>query len=517
MKRLFVFSLIALSLVWTQHAACTRVEASNSPSFEFKGASHRIVNTYTFPGFRMIQFTLPALSVYSYMLISEGEALMVDPVRDISFYLETAKKEGVNIKGVYLSHSHADFVAGHTEMAKALKCPIYQSHKSGVQYPIKAVDETSIVRLGKATLKFIDTPGHTPDGMCCAVYSEDQPSQPKLLFTGDVLFVGSVGRPDLMGGTVSAAWLAAAMYHSWRNKLSKIPDNVMVLPAHGAGSLCGTKLSGEPNSTIGRERKTNPYLKLDNKSAFVAAVLQGLPEAPQYFQHDARMNREGPPPVNWNAPIPAEIKPSLSLSDPRQYTVVDIREASAYGMGHIRNALNISHMGRLEHWVGTMVPWKAKLVLVGSTKEWKEAVFRLHRVGYKADVISMESWEKARLPIAVSPPIPPGELHRLMRQGTAPLIVDVRKPSEWETLRIVTVLNLPLNSLPNLSGLLNPREQLVVYCRTGYRSSIAIGMLERKGFKKATSVLGGIKAWMEDGLPVAERGKRDAVQATSKE
>ena len=159
-----------------------------------------MVDTYTFPGFKVVQINTARFSVYTYLLISEGEALLIDPVRDISFYLETAKKEGAKIVGVYLSHSHADFVAGHTEVKKALGVPIYQSHKSGAKYAFKATDEKFTLKLGKAVLKFMDTPGHTPDGQCCSVYSEDDLKNPKLLFTGDVLFVGSVGRPDLMDG-----------------------------------------------------------------------------------------------------------------------------------------------------------------------------------------------------------------------------------------------------------------------------------------------------------------------------
>jgi hydroxyacylglutathione hydrolase len=292
-------------LVLTPIAWGAGIKDSESATHGSDSSTHRIVDTYPFPGFKVIQFTLPVLSVYSYLLISDGEAVLVDPVRDISFYLETAKKEGVRIKGVYLTHSHADFVAGHTEIKKALDLRIYQSHKAGAKYPIEAMDENSTVKVGKATLKFMDTPGHTPDGQCCAVYAHDDPDTPKLLFTGDVLFVGSVGRPDLMEGTVPAAWLASAMYDSWTNKLSKLPDSVMIFPAHGAGSLCGAHLSDDPKSTIGQERATNPYLKAKGKGEFVALVLQGLPEAPQYFQHNAKMNREGPPPVDWDAPMPA--------------------------------------------------------------------------------------------------------------------------------------------------------------------------------------------------------------------
>ncbi len=239
-----------------------QIEDSESASHGQDSSTFSVVDTYTFPGFKVVQIVLPVLSVYTYLLISEGEALLIDPVRDISFYMETAKKEGAKIVGVYLSHSHADFVAGHTEVKKALGVPIYQSHKSGAKYAFKATDEKFTLKLGKAVLKFMDTPGHTPDGQCCSVYSEDDLKNPKLLFTGDVLFVGSVGRPDLMDGKDPAAWLASAFYDTWMNKLSKLPDNVMIFPAHGAGSLCGANLGNDPKSTIGQEKESNPYFNL---------------------------------------------------------------------------------------------------------------------------------------------------------------------------------------------------------------------------------------------------------------
>ena len=428
--------------------------------------------------------------------------MLVDPVRDISFYLETAKKEGVRIKGVYLTHSHADFVAGHTEIKKALDLRIYQSHKSGAKYPIEAMDENSSVKVGKATLKFMDTPGHTPDGQCCAVYAHDDPDTPKLLFTGDVLFVGSVGRPDLMEGTVPAAWLASAMYDSWANKLSKLPDSVMIFPAHGAGSLCGAHLSDDPKSTIGQEKATNPYLKAKGKGEFVALVLQGLPEAPQYFQHNAKMNREGPPPVDWDAPMPAEIKTSTDLTEPAKYYLVDIRDASAYAEGHIPNSVNIAARGRLENWVGTMVPWGSKMVLVGDADLLKEARHRLHRVGYRGDIMTLDSWKNAKLPLKVGNPISPEDLYALMQKGEAPLVVDVRLPAEWMALRIGTVLNLPLNHLAELSAKLVPDQPVVVVCNSAYRSSMATGILERKGIKMAQNLEGGSQAWIKSGLPV---------------
>jgi len=506
MKQLALL-VICVILAIVPLAQGAEIKDSESATHESDSSKHKIVETYSFPGFKVIQFSLPVLSVYSYLLVSDGEALLVDPVRDISLYLETAKKEGARIKGVYLTHSHADFVAGHTEIKKALNVPIYQSHKSGAKYPIEATDEKSTVNVGKATLKFMDTPGHTPDGQCCAVYSQEDANNPKLLFTGDVLFVGSVGRPDLMEETVPAAWLASAMYDSWTNKLSKLPDNVMIFPAHGAGSLCGAHLSDEPKSTIGQEKVSNPYLKAKGKGEFIALVLQGLPEAPQYFQYNARMNREGPPPVDWEAPMPTEIKPSADLTDPEKYYLVDIRDAKAHAEGHIPNSVNIAVRGRFESWIGTMAPWGSKLVLVGDADLLKEARHRLHRVGYSADIMTPESWKSANLPVKAGNPISPRDLYALMEKGDAPVIVDVRLPAEWMALRIGTVLNLPLTHLAELSLKLDPAQPVVLVCNSAYRSSMATGILERKGFKKPRNLEGGSQAWIEASLPVYEGEK----------
>jgi hydroxyacylglutathione hydrolase len=488
-----------------------KIKDSESESHGTDSSLYSIVDTYSFPGFKVVQITLPVLSVFSYLLVSEGEALLIDPVRDISFYLETAKKEGAKIVGVYLTHSHADFVAGHIEVKKALGVPIYQSHKSGARYAFNATDEKLTLKIGKAFLGFMDTPGHTPDGQCCAVYSEDDLKNPKLLFTGDVLFVGSVGRPDLLDGTVPAAWLASAFYDTWMTKLSKLPDNVMIFPAHGAGSLCGANLGTDPKSTIGHEKESNPYFKARGKGEFVAMVLQGLPEAPQYFKHNAKMNREGPPSVDWNSPAPREIKPTSELMKPSKYYLVDLREAGVYAKGHIPKSVNIAARGRLETWVGSMVPWGSKLVLVGDPDLLKAARHGLHRIGYKGDALTLDTWQKSKLPIKTLDPISPQKLYDLMQNGQAPLIVDVRLPTEWMALRIGNVLNLPLTHLSELSSKLEPHEPVALVCNSAYRSSMATGVMERKGFTKAISLVGGSQAWMEAGLPVYEGEKSPAA------
>ncbi len=506
LKPLLLTVSIILSLLFLLSFTGTgeAIQDSESQAHGLDASRYYIIDTYQFPGFKVIQMKLSVLSIYSYMLISEGKALVVDPCRDISFILDVAKKEGAKIIGVYLTHSHADFVAGHKELVNAVNCPIYQSHKSGAQYPFEPVREGVEIQVGKALVKFLETPGHTPDGMCALVYGPENSRAPELMFTGDVLFVGSVGRPDLMGGSTSAAWLASAFFDSWQKKISKLDDGVKVFPAHGAGSLCGAHLSDKPFSTIGEEKATNPYLKYQKKGEFVAALIQDLPEAPQYFKHNAALNKQGPPLVKWNAGLPPEAVPDMDLTDPEKAYVVDLRDADAYAAGHVPNSVNIALRGRLETWVGTMVPWGSKIVLVGSKEQLKEGLLRLHRIGYTPEIMTLEQWKKAKMPLTVSQPITPSALYAMMQKGDAPLIVDVRLPTEWMALKIGTVLNLPLNHLSELSQKLDPAAPVVVVCNSAYRSSMAVGVLERKGFKTVRNLEGGSQAWIDAGFPVFE-------------
>ena len=277
-----------------------------------------------------------------------------------------------------------------------------------------------------------------------------------------------------------------------------------VFPAHGAGSLCGAHLSDKPFSTIGEEKATNPYLKYKNRGEFVAALIQDLPEAPQYFKHNAALNKQGPPRVNWDEGLTPEATPDKNLTDPEKVYVVDLRNADAYAAGHIPNSVNIALRGRLETWAGTMVPWGSRMVLVGSKEQLKEGILRLHRIGYTPEIITLEQWKKAGMPVTVSQPVTPSALYELMQKGSAPLIVDVRLPTEWMALKIGTVLNLPLNHLAELSGKLDPEAPLVVVCNSAYRSSMAVGVLERKGFKTVRNLKGGSQAWIDAGLPVYE-------------
>ncbi len=498
-------SFLALFLAGSAGQAAA-VKDAEAASHADNAAVQTVVKTYEFSGVKIIQFNLAVLSHYSYFVVNGTEALMVDPDRDIQVYLDAAKKEGWTIKGVFLTHSHADFVAGHSEFAKALGCPVYQNKESGAKYAITALSDQQTIPWGEATLQFLATPGHTLDGMCALVFDKADQAKPRAILTGDTLFVGSIGRPDLMGGTMSAATLAGMGYDTWKNKLAKLDDSVIVLPAHGAGSLCGAHLRDEPSSTIGTERATNPYLQHTGKNDFITAVLEGLPDAPQYFKHNAAMNREGPPLVDWGAPLPPVPALDKTLTDINTSYVVDLRDAKSFATGHIPNAVNIGLRGRLETWVGIMVPWGSRTVLCGSGEELKEAVYRLHRVGYDiAGVAGFDAWVAAKQPVLANEPIGPQALYRRMKDGTAPVIVDVRLPSEWMGLRIGNVVNLPLNLLGELAASkLDAHEPVVTVCNSAYRSSMGIGVLERKGFTKVASMVGGSEAWIAAGLPVIQ-------------
>jgi len=493
------------------HAA--QIKDAESATHGYDAAKYQITDTYTFPGFELIQVNLPVLSHYSYLVVSDAKTLIVDPGRDIEFYLDLIKKRSLTVVGIFLTHSHADFVAGHMEMVKAVNCPIYQSAKSNAKYKIEPVGEGTTIEVGRAKVRFIDTPGHVIDGTSAEVYGIGKKT-PELILTGDYLFVGGVGRPDLVESTTSSA-LAGMLFDTWNNTVSKLPDEVKVFPAHGAGSLCGAHLKDQPSSTIGEERTSNPYLQHTNRAEFITSVLSELQEPPQYFKYNAAMNRDGPPVVDWQQPVQAVVV-DAGLSDSSRYYIADIRDSKDFAAGHIPNSVNIGIRGRFETWVGIMVPWNSQLVLVGEETDLAEAVHRLHRVGYLARVLPVAQWYSANLPVLKNTLIAPKTLYEQMQSGQSPMIVDVRLPNEWMGLRIGTVLNLPLNHLAELSAKLDPAQPVVAVCNSAYRSSMAIGILERKNFKNITSLEGGSEAWIEASLPVFSSQTQGSAQAPSK-
>ncbi len=452
------------------------------------------------------QYNLAVLSHYSYLIGSGGEAMIVDPARDISRYLKDAQELGLKITKVYLTHSHADFVAGHMELAKAAGAEILINEDTQAGYPHKALKENDEVRVGKVRGVVIKTPGHTPDGTCMQVYTPASSQKPAILLTGDTLFIGSVGRPDLMGEGMSAAALAEMGYRTWQNKLSKLADDVRIFPAHGAGSLCGAHLSDKPVSTIGEQRRENVYLQHKDLTSYVMAVIDGLPDAPQYFKHNARMNHDGPPLVNWDNDTPRPLSPAeVAAMVQKGAWLVDVRDAKPFAAAHPKGAINIGIRGRFETWTGIMIPWGEKFILVGSDAEVNEAGFRLKRIGYDAPAGSLqggiEAWKQANLPVGSLTLVQPRELHQQMQAGKAPVVVDVRLPTEWMALRIGSVLNIPVNKLFTDAGRLSSGMPVLTVCNSAYRSSMGGSVLLKMGFKDVRNMEGGSEAWIAASLP----------------
>ena len=303
------------------------------------------------------QYNLGVLSHYSYLVGSGGEAMIVDPARDISRYLKDAKDLGLKIKKVYLTHSHADFVAGHMELAKATGAEIIINAATEAKFPHKPVKDGDAVAFGNVRAVVMTTPGHTPDGTCMAVHYPASQPKPGILLTGDTLFIGSVGRPDLMGEGMTAATLAEMGYYSWKDKLSKLDDATRVFPAHGAGSLCGAHLSDKPVSTIGEQRRENVYLQHKDLLSYVMAVIDGLPDAPQYFKHNARMNHDGPPVVDWEKVMPMDMPAGEVSAQVQTGTwLIDVRATGTYASDQDKGANNIGIRGRCDTWTGIMIP-----------------------------------------------------------------------------------------------------------------------------------------------------------------
>ena len=468
------------------------------------------------------QYNLSVLSHYSYLIGSGGEAMIVDPARDVGRYLKDAQELALKITRVYLTHSHADFVAGHMELAKATGAEIIVNGATKAGYPHKPAKDGEAIAFGKVRAVIVTTPGHTPDGTCLYVYHPASETSPTFVLTGDTLFIGSVGRPDLMGDGTSAAELAEMGYHSWRNKLSKLPDDTRFFPAHGAGSLCGVNLSDKPVSTIGEQRKENTYLQHRDLPSYVMAVIDGLPDAPQYFKHNAKMNHDGPPLVDWEKTMPSALPAAdVAARARRGAWLVDARDTKPFAVGHPADAINIGIRGRFETWTGIMIPWGEPFVLVGSDGEVQEAALRLKRIGYDAPAGFLkggpDAWKQANLPVATIEMVKPEDLHQRMRAGTAPIIVDVRLPTEWMGLRIGNVLNIPLNTLFTAGRRLSRDMPVLTVCNSAYRSSMGAAVLQKMGFKSVLNMEGGSEAWIAGGLPTlsaAGSGHGSAAPAT---
>ena len=455
------------------------------------------------------QFYLGCLAHASYLIGSDGEAAVVDPQRDVDEYLAEAEAQGFQIKYVIETHLHADFVSGHQEIAARTGAQIVFGEKAGAAFTHRAVRDGEELRIRKVILRFIETPGHTPEGICVLVTDTEVSGQPQKILTGDTLFIGDVGRPDLAGGKgYTPQMMAEMMYESLHGKLLKLPDEVEVYPAHGAGSMCGRNMSKETSSTIGEQRKFNYALKPMTKAEFVALMTADLPEAPAYFPKDAEINRAG-------ARGLSELSPPMALTPQEVFemrtggsVLLDVRSAADFGAGHIPGSMNIGLGGQFAMWAGSLIPLTASIVIVADTSaQVDETVVRLARVGIEnvKGYLSggVDSWHEAGFPVEAIEQISVDQLKKQISNRELQ-IVDVRRPAEYRNGHVPRALNSPLAGLERsvVQLPLEKNKPTAVICAGGYRSSAAASLLQAHGFTKLLNVSGGTGAWISAGYPV---------------
>jgi glyoxylase-like metal-dependent hydrolase (beta-lactamase superfamily II)/rhodanese-related sulfurtransferase len=455
------------------------------------------------------QFYLGCLAHASYLIGSGKEAAVIDPQRDIDIYLEQADALGFSIKHVIETHCHADFVSGHKELAARAGAKIYFGARATPKFAFVPVHEGDEIVMDDVTLRFLETPGHTPESISVLIFDRQaSPDTPYGVLTGDTLFIGDVGRPDLLASRVPPAELAGALYDSLHAKLLTLPDQTRVFPAHGAGSMCGRNISSETSSTIGDQRQFNYALQPMPRDAFIKMMTTDLPEAPSYFSRDAQLNLEGPAFID-ELPEPIGFSPEAVQKMQRGgHLILDTRGAAQYGTGHIPGSLNIGLVGQFASWAGTLIKPDVPLLIVAEDFDSVcEARTRLARVGlervsgYLRDGVL--AWYQAGLPLAVTEQISVHELRQRIDEQSIETVVDVRRPPEWNSGHIERAIHMPLNHLSESALALNRDAKIAVVCAGGYRSAIGCSLLEQLGFRKITNVAGGMTAWNNAKLAVA--------------
>ena len=448
------------------------------------------------------QFYLGCLAHASYLLGSEGEAAVVDPQRDIEQYITEANVHGLKIKYVIETHLHADFVSGHRELAARTGAEIIFGAKAGASFPHRAVHDGAEIKLGNEILRIIETPGHTPESISILVENK--------ILTGDTLFIGDVGRPDLAASKdFTAEQMAGMLYESLHKKILTLDDAIEVYPAHGAGSMCGRNISKETSSTIGEQRKFNYALKPMSKETFVKMMTTDLPEAPAYFSKDAEINRRGAAALT-ELPRPQELTPQeINQLVQAGTLVVDVRTAAQFGAGHIPGAINLGLGGQFASWAGSLIAIELPLVIVADEPaQIDESVMRLARVGIEniKGYLSggMYAWDQAGLTNVSIPQMPIDELKLQIEEHADLQIVDVRRPAEFNVGHAPGAVNLQLSTLEENLGQLDPQRPTAVLCQSGYRSSAATSVLAQHGFNNLFNVIGGTTAWINAGYPLAQ-------------
>jgi len=464
------------------------------------------------------QFYLGCLAHASYLIGDEKTrtAAVIDPQRDVARYLEAAERDRLTIRHVILTHLHADFIAGHLELRDRVGAKIYLGAKAQAEYAFTPLADGEPLEFGEVRLQAMETPGHTPESISILAFDLGKSeAEPVAVLTGDTLFIGDVGRPDLRA---ALGWkpdvLARMLYGSLTTKLLGLPDATLVYPAHGAGSLCGRNIGKEAVSTIGAQRKTNYALQPMSEDEFVKMITADQPEAPAYFTYDAVLNTKERPTLEQameRALRPLELEGVLKMMG-EGAQVVDVRDADEFAAGHLSGSINIGLGGQYATWAGTLLKREKPIVLIANPGREQEAAMRLGRIGFDhvAGYLRGGMHELEGRPELVrgTRRVDAAELSRELREG-AVVVLDVRGPKEWAGKRIAGSVNLPLNHLEERLAELPRGKEIVVHCAGGYRSSIASSLLERGGVDRIRELAGGLAAWEAAKLETetAEAGK----------
>ena len=462
------------------------------------------------------QYYLACLSHASYMITDEKTktAAVVDPQRDIDHYLADAKAGGYTIKHVFLTHFHADFVAGHIELRDKAGATIHLGRRAEAEFACEKMKDGDTVEFGDVKLEIMETPGHTPEGISILVYDlAKSRTEPLAVLTGDTLFIGDVGRPDLLASIgVTADELADMLYDSITNKLVKLPDAALVYPAHGAGSMCGKSLSKETVSTIGEQKKFNYALQPMSREAFKAIVTADQPEAPDYFVHDAILNRKER--ASLGDAMEKTLKP-LALDEVLAAVkagaqLLDVRDGIDFEGGHLRGALNIALNGKYATWAGSMLSHDKPIVVIAEEGGEEEAVMRLGRIGFDnvagyltggMSALASRDDLVERTERITAPALAEWLAGKRPDAGAAPIVVDVRSEAEHAGGHIAGALNIPLTHLDERIGEIPSGKPVAVHCEGGYRSAIAASLLQKLGRPHVHDMVGGYKAWLAAKLP----------------
>ena len=460
------------------------------------------------------QFYLNCLAHASYLVGDEQTrtAAVIDPQRDVDQYLTFAAEHDLRIGHVVLTHFHADFVAGHLELRNRVGATMYLGAAARAEYRFTPLHDGDVVDLGRVRLRALETPGHTAESISLVVYDLDRSdSEPEAVLTGDTLFVGDVGRPDLrvaLGWTASD--LGGMLYDSLRNKLMALPDRSVVYPAHGAGSLCGKALSKETHSTIGEQRRSNYALQPMSKAAFVSLVTADQPDAPSYFTYDAVLNSQERPTLDETLErVNALTLDQLLALQEVGAQVLDTRDPAEFAAAHLSGSINVGLGGQYATWAGSVLNREKPIVIIADPGREREAAMRLGRIGFdqvvgylKDGLHSVESRPELMMSTErLSAPVAAGRIAASPGER-APVIVDVRALGERKQKRIGGSVGIPLTHLGERLSELPADRPLIVYCAGGYRSSIAASLLQCHGFTQVSEIAGGIAAWDAGKLPL---------------